>query len=70
MKKILIIAVFAAFCVGIGGCARTKKLLWWDRNKEESPAFVDEKNPLAVPPEYDVRPYAAEKIEENNSTED
>ena len=61
MKKLMLIVVLAGFCFGISACARTKKLLWWNKEKEASPAFVDEKNPLAVPPEYDVRPFVAEK---------
>lgn len=63
MKKVILLTILAAFCLSLSGCARTKKLLWWDREKEESPAFVDEKNPLAVPPQYDVRPVVAEKTD-------
>jgi len=61
MKKIGLLLVLAAFCFGMSGCARTKKLLWWNKDKEVSPAFIDEKNPLSVPPEYAVRPFVAEK---------
>jgi len=70
MKKLLLIAVLSAFCFGLSGCVRTKKLLWWNKDKEESPAFFDEKNPLAVPPEYSVRPYVAEKTDVNETVEE
>lgn len=63
MKKLVLLAILASFCLGVSSCARTRKLMWWNKDKEESPAFVDEKNPLAVPPEYNVRPVVAEKIE-------
>ena len=70
MKKVLLLVVLVCFCSSLSGCARTKKLLWWNKDKEESPAFVDEKNPLAVPPEYDVRPYVAEKIDMNETVKE
>ena len=63
MKKFVLLFVFASFCLGLSACARTKQLMWWHKDKGESPAFIDEKNPLAVPPEYNVRPQVAPKAE-------
>lgn len=56
MKKAVILLLLCAIFCGVSGCARTKKLMFWKKGEQESPAFVDEKNPLAVPPEYSLRP--------------
>ena len=65
MKKLFFAMVLAAFCFGISGCSQTRKLMWWNKDSGvESPAFVDEKNPLAVPPEYNIRPIVAQPAEE------
>ena len=64
VKKIILIVVLVAFCSALSACGRTKKLLFWNKDTKESPAFVDEKNPLAVPPEYDIRPQVTSKTDE------
>ena len=56
MKKFFVFMLLAIMCLDLTACARTKKLMFWRKDVEESPAFSDTKNPLAVPPEYDIRP--------------
>ncbi len=63
MKKIILCIVLSVFCLNLSACGRTKKLLWWNKATEESPAFIDEKNPLAIPPEYNIKPEISENME-------
>jgi len=65
MKNLFMLLILGCFCWGLSGCSSANKLLWWKKDSgAESTVFVDEKNPLAVPPEYKVRPIVAQTSEE------
>lgn len=62
MKRVVLLFLLCAIFCELSACARTRKLMFWNKDKQESPAFVDEKNPLAVPPEYNVRPVVPSSV--------
>lgn len=53
MKKVFVSLVFVLL---LGACGLTKEDLGMARSKPDETKVVAKKNPLVVPPEYDVRP--------------